>query len=103
MSAKITKISILPKIIPKISINLAKSFIFVEKFSGSITVEYNGPLLQRTEILNTIASLNEIPENVNKEQINAIAIKRIMVKTQTFRMTELLKLILEVKILTCEG
>ena len=48
-------------------------------------------------------SINEIPENVNKEQINAMAIKRIIVKTQTLRMTELLKLILEVKILTCEG
>ena len=75
----------------------------MEKSNGSIIVEYNGPLLQRTEILSTIASLNEIPENVNKEQINAMAIKRIIVKTQTFRMTELLKLILEVKILTCDG
>ena len=61
--------------------------------------EKRGPLLQRAEILIIKEFSNDIPANVNKQNINKIVITNIIAKTQTFKIIELFKFMREVEIL----
>ena len=98
-----TKISIRPKTIDKIKIYL----IGVDKTSYKEVAweatSYNGPVLENAEILKNMASINDKPKKLNKQNDKIIQKIKVEKNTQTFKMTEPFNVIRDSEVLIIEG